>query len=103
MLAALLPERISVDRPVLVSVPEAAMVPERVWALAVMPVEVGTTERVSMVRSALPRLMGPEKVWLRVPYCPSRSRLTLGPTKMAFAMVGATVAFHAVRVELPEM
>ena len=101
-LAALLPERMRVERPVLVRAPEPETTPEKVWALTVMPVVVGTIERVSRVRLALPRLIGPEKVWLTVPYWPRRREVTPVPTKIGLAIVGA-FELQAVRVELPEM
>ena len=57
---ALLPERMRVERPVLVRLPVPDTTPERVWVLTVMPAATGVTERVSMVRLPLPRLKAPE-------------------------------------------
>ena len=102
-LAALLPERTRVERPVLVRLPEPETTPERVWALTVMPAVTGTMERVSRVRLAFPRLIGPENVWPSVPNWPRRSAVTPGLTKIGLAMVGANVSLQAVNVEFPEM
>ena len=101
--AALLPERMSVERPVLVREPAPVSVPERVCALIVRPVAEGTTERVSMVRTPLPRLIAPVKVWLRVPYWPRRIEVTAGLTKIGLAIVGATLAVKADKAALPVM
>ena len=100
-LAALLPESSRVEGPVLVSAPEPDTVPEKVWALMVMPVVVGTTERVSRVRFAFPRLIAPEKVWATVPYWPRRREVTPGAKKTGLAMVNGPPLGHADRVTLP--